>query len=248
MTGSVAAAPARDSKPPPHLPELLLGADLSAGSLRSRPDAEQLGPLIALAENADYWLSFQAGAFRPPLASCPSPLRQLAVGIALRYGHAIDGGLEPADLDIFAETIGGGLPEDLATAVKSGIDTLRRMIAAYAQQAAWLEDGWEVYAPESSLSVHELRASGTGTILIDGGPPRGAGAIDTALGAPVVLSATDERGRPLTPPAIERPDHWPVLSRTDEAKGERTAILFVPGKYRVRVPGKAHGALSLFAR
>ena len=236
----------RTSQPAPQMLELLGGQGLSPAELRKRPDAESLEPFIELLANAEYWLSFELVTFEPALALCPSPLRELAVGIALRFGHAIDGALEGRDLESFAANMLDTLPADLRAAVDTGLTTLRRVVGARVERAAHLAAGFKPYEPDAVLSVHALRASGSGTILIDGLPPRSGGAIEVAVGAPIALRATDERGRPLEAPAIERRDPAPILAKDDD--GTRTAIFLVPGKYRVRVPGKAQGALTIVAR
>ena len=67
------------------------------------------------------------------------------------------------------------------------------------------------------------------------------------VGRPVLLTSSDERGRPLVAPDIESRLGAPLLTK-DEAEGQRrTAIFLVPGEYLLRVPGRAAGDRKIVA-
>ena len=230
----------------PSVPELVGSLDLSPQALSDRPDASQLAPLTELLSNADYWLSFDLATFEPMLQATPSPLREIAIGVALRFGNALDGKLRAGDIESFGSTIVETLPEDLHAGLQDATTTLARTVLARDSAGALAAEGFEAYQPAQSLSVHALRASGRSTIHVDGAPP-GPKLTGVEIGRPIELRATDERGHPLEPPEIESRLGAPILAKSD-GEGLRTAIFLIPGRYRLRVPGRAEGDRRVLAR
>ena len=239
------------SRPPqkashPAVPELVRGLNLGAAALRARPDADRARTLIEVLANAEYWLSFDLASFEPILALCPSPLRELGVGVALRFGEGVDGTLAAGDLERARAAILAGLPEDLAAGVGDGLDTLGRAIAARDAVPALLADGFEVYAPSAGLSVHALRAMGRAKIEVGGGTEKKA-LVEAPVGARLTLAGTDERGKPIEAPEVESRLRPPIYTRPTEGN-TRSIVLVVPGRYQIRVPGRAEGDRVLIAR
>lgn len=225
----------------PVLPDLVDGLDLSVTGLTAHDDRAELDALIAVIRNAEYWLSFDLAKFEPCLQKLPSPLRELAVGITLRFGESVDGQLRAAEIES-ARGLTDTLPAPVADALRAGLESLDRMVRARDGQQRWLDEGFRLYKPATSLSVHALRASGQCNISID------TSGEHVLVGEPAVLSATDERRRTIGPPEIETALEAPVLIRDDPETLRRTIVLTVPGPYRVRVAGRASGDRKVIAR
>jgi hypothetical protein len=242
MLRAMGSGPARPVTQVP-VPELVGGLDLAIEPLRATPAT---APLAALLDNASYWLSFDLARFEPTLAGMPAPLRELAVGIVLRFGETLDGRLTLGDLERFRSEVVEPLPAELAAGLASAADTLARTVAARDAAEARQAEGFGPYAPATALSVHALRASGRSTIDLDG-DRGGRGETRVDIGQPLRLSATDERGRPLEPPEIEGPGLI-LVREAPGVPGARDVILNVPGRYRLRVPGRAEGNRRLLAR
>lgn len=226
----------------PVVPALVGEVDLSAGALRTRPDAESITDFIKMLDNAEYWIGFDLASFEPTLARCPSPLRELGVAVLLKYGEDIGGTLSAPDLHRAAEGLQDSLPADLWAGVRRGLDTLERAVAVRDRTPQLLAEGFVASRRSAGMAAHALRAMGSASIWI-----QGVGAKDRSpaleLGAPITMRATDERGRALTPLEIESAMGAEVLIRDDE--DARTVIFLVPGEYQVRVPTKASGARKL---
>lgn len=228
-------------RPHPSVPELVRGVDLSSKALRARG-------LTALAEvltNGEYWLSFELSRFEPLLACAPSPLRELGVGVVLRFGEGVDGRLEARDLERARELLLPGLPSDLAGAIEAALGTLGRALSARERLEAHEREGFARYTASSALSVHGLRAGGRAQIIA--GDRFLARDAELALGEVHALSAADERGRALSAPEVESETGAPIWARAPE-KETRAVLLVVPGRYRLRVPGRAEAQLSILAR
>ncbi len=234
----------KDKRPHPTAPELVGGLDLSSRALRGG-EARRVAELL---DTADYWLSFELASFEAILARAPSPLRELGVGIVLRYGEGLDGRLAADDLERARADLVVGLSAELAAGVSAGVDTLGRAVAARARIAELEAEGYVRYAPTSGLSIHGLRAGGTAHILVD--ERKAERDVGLALGQPQALKATDDRGRVLAPPEIESETGAPIWARPLPEKGgdSRTVVVVVPGRYRVRVPGRAEAVRTLLAR
>lgn len=230
------------------LHDLLGGVDLSSEALRTRDDAEGLAPLIGLLDNAEYWLSFELAPFEPLLAYTPSPLRELAVGLTLRFGESIDGRLHEDEIHGFSASILGALPADVAGPLEQGIESLRRAVAARERTEEILSSGFAEYRPPQALSVHALLAKSKALLRVDGKPLSKKSPIEVEIGRPVVISAADESGKALESPTVESELNAPVLARRDDPAGTRTVLFQIPGRYRVRVPGRLEGDGVLLAR
>lgn len=152
----------------PALPELVGGIDLSAESLRSRKDQAGLTPLVELLANAEYWLSFDLGTFEPLLTKSPSPLRELGVGIALRFGENVEGRLSAADLSTARSSLVEPLPPDVKEALHAGLEILERALIARDRWTELEREGFALYSPKQNLSVHALMAGGRAEIRADG--------------------------------------------------------------------------------
>jgi hypothetical protein len=236
------SAPARPAHPT--LRELLGNVDLAL--LSKREDASAI-PLVQMLANAEYWLSFEVASFEPLLARSPTPLRELGVAIALRFGDGVDGMLQAGDIERSKDPILSKLPADLKDGIARGLETLTSAVSARDRLPILEETGFKQYAAGQSLSVHALRAMGRSNIAISG-VADDEKKIEVKLGTEVELSATDEKGRPLPPPEVESRLEAPLYSKDDSANNKRTIYLFVPGEYHVRVPGRATGDRKLFAR
>ncbi|MFO0726855.1 MAG: hypothetical protein U1E65_23925 [Myxococcota bacterium] len=225
----------REKRRHPEAKELLAGADLSSKALLERAAT---GPLYELIANAEYWLSFELSTFEALLMRAPSPLRELGVGIALRFGEGIDGQLHPADLAAARAFFSAEAPAELGAALEMGLGSLERAVAVRERLAEFEAEGFQRYAATQALSVHGLRAGGSAEIEINGAPLKKDTII--ALGAPVELRAIDEKKRHLAPPEIESELSAPLWAKPVPDKGETRVVLFVvPGRYRLRVPGRA---------
>ncbi|MCC7381861.1 MAG: hypothetical protein IT384_08535 [Deltaproteobacteria bacterium] len=237
---------AAEKRKHPALPDLVLGHDLSHAALLARDDSAALGALIELLQNAEYWLSFELSSFEPLLSRCPSPLRELGVGIELRFGEGVDGHLSSEDLSEARRQLLPSLPADLGRAIGSGIEALEHAVAARDRLPDLEALGFASYQPASGLSVHGLRAGGRATILGDGEALRGDAVLP--IGKPVVLTATDDRDKPLAPPEVENDLSPPLLAKNGAEDGEREVVFLVPGRYRLRVPGRAEGVKTVLVR
>jgi hypothetical protein len=244
-TAQRSSAPARPSHP--ILRDLVGGIDVGSGTLGKRPDAASLVGMMQMLANADYWLSFEVASFEPLLARTPSPLRELGVAIALRFGDGVDGMLQAGDLLRGREALLAMVPADIKGGVERGLETLMNAVEARDRLPALEEAGFRRYAAGQSLSVHALRAMGRSNISV-AGYPDDEKRIEVKLGSELVLTATDEKGRPLPVPEIESHLEAPLYSKDDPALNRRTIYLFVPGEYHVRVPGRAAGDRRIFAR
>jgi hypothetical protein len=260
-----ARAPAKH----PEAPELVGGEALRASQLKARPDASQIASFIELIANAEYWLSFELSSFEPLLARSPSPFRELGVGIALRFGEGVDGSVLARDVAAAKEALVPSLPEPLRSGVSTGLETLERAIAARDGIAALERQGFEPYAPSTALSVHALMAMGKARIEVQGaeslaapeaesapateaGRRRSAGfapaasGLQARIGTVLELRAEDDKKKPLEPPEIETELGAPVFAK--RSGDTRSAVFVVPGKYRLRVPGRAEGSRWLLVR
>ena len=231
----------------PIFKELVGGVELQSVSLLARPDAKQISDLPQLFANAEYWLSFDVAAFEPMLARSPSPIRELGVAILLRYGVGIDRQLTLDDIAHAKKVIFDRLPDDLRTGIDVGLATLEQAIKLRDGFHALEKNGFRHYMPTPSLSVHALRAMERSAITIEGYESNEKRPI-VPLGKEIILSATDERGRGLTPPEVENLLDAPLCVKDAENGSARTIILMIPGEYVVRVPGRATGERKLFAR
>ncbi len=231
----------RDKRRHPEARELLGGADLSTKALIDRQAA---GPLVEMLSNAEYWLSFELSSFEPLLVRAPSPLRELGVGIALRFGEGIDGQLNLGDLALARDFLKTAAPPELEAGLASGLASLERAVSTREKLAEFETQGFVRYAPGQALSVHGLRAGGSAEIAVDGVPL--GKETQLALGVPVVISATDEKKRSLAPPEIESELMAPIWAKPLPDKADsRTVLFLVPGRYRLRVPGRAEGGRSV---
>src|SRR5205814_9321811 len=113
------SAPARPSHP--IMRETVGGLELSVASLARREDANKIKPFAQMLANAEYWLSFDMASFEPLLAKSPSPLRELGVAVALKFGEGMDGGLSLADVERAREAIATKLTGDLKSGIELGL-------------------------------------------------------------------------------------------------------------------------------
>jgi len=229
----------------PSVPALLGGAQLAPSQLRARADAEQLGDFIKMLANAEYWIGFDLASFEPWLNKCPSPLRELGVAVLLKYGEDIGGRLGQRDIERAQEGLQSTLPSDLDEGVQRGLLSLKRAVQARDRAPGLLQDGFHTSQRNAGMAAHALRAMGSASIWI-----QGVGAKDRApqleVGAPILMRASDERGRALSPLEIDSAMSAEVLIRDEEQA--RTVVFLVPGEYQVRVPSKASGARKLLLR
>lgn len=238
------SAPQRPAHPV--FPQLVGGLELTVKALAKREDAKRLEPFAQMLANAEYWLSFEVASFEPLLAKSPSPLRELGVAIALRFGEGLDGGLSAGELARAREVILGLLTDDLKPGVGAGLDTLERGVGAREQIPALEGSGYRRYQASQSLSVHALRAMGRSNISIAGKKDEDK-KVEVRLGEELLLGATDEKGRPLPAPEIESHLEAPLYARDEKDPSKRSIFLIVPGEYYVRVPGRATGDRKLIA-
>lgn len=235
-------ARAKDKRPHPAVPELVGGVELTSRAVR----ALGASPLAELLTNAEYWLSFELATFEPILARAPTPLRELGVGVVLRYGEGLDGRLTLDDLARARAELPERLPPELARAVELGLATLERAVAARSRIPELEARGYARYTPSTSLSIHGLRAGGTAHVLIDEQRSERDATLD--LGQPHGLQATDERGRALGAPELESELGAPVWALAPDKREVRSVVVIVPGRYRLRVPGRAEAARTVLAR
>lgn len=242
MAVEASFARSKDKRPHPSAPELVGGVELSSRAVRG------LGvtPLAELLTNAEYWLSFDLASFEPILARAPTPLRELGVGVVLRYGEGLDGRLAAEDLARARGELMAGLTPEFARAVELGLATLEQAVRARSAIAELEARGYARYTPSTSLSVHGLRAGGTAHILLD--EQRAERDTALSLGREHALRATDERGRPLAAPELESESAAPVWALPADKREIRSVVVVVPGRYRIRVPGRADAARTILAR
>lgn len=231
----------------PALPELVGGLDLSTESLRNRADQAALGALVELLANAEYWLSFDVGTFEPLLARSPSPLRELGVGIALRFGENVEGRLSPADLATARTSLVAPLPDDVKAALHHGLEILERAVLARDRWDELEREGFAPYTPKQNLSVHALMAGGRGQIRANGELLAKGKRLRVPVGEVVTLAAFDDRGHPASAPELETAVEGGLLAREGQESHVREVVLLLPGAYRVRVPGKLEGDGFLLA-
>lgn len=231
----------------PVMKDLAGNVELSVVALSKRTDIAQVQQIKEMLANAEYWLSFDMASFEPLLARTPSPLRELGVAIALRFGDGIDGALQIGDIARGKDMLLPKVPEDMKSGIERAMGTLEHAVAAREKLAVLEEAGFRRYTAGQSLSVHALRAMGKSQINI-AGYPDDEKRVEVKLGEEIVLSAVDEKGRPLPVPEIESNLDAPLLSKDDAPNNRRTIVLYVPGEYLVRVPGRATGDRKLIAR
>lgn len=229
----------------PSIPALVEGAELSAGALAQRPDAQALADFAKMMANAEYWLSFDLASFEPLLARCPSPLRELGVAVLLRFSEDVGGALELQDILRAREGLQATLPMDLWPGVEAGLDTLARAVKARDAQIGWTTDGFVPHMKDGGMNLHTLRAMGSARIAVAGADDKDK-LPHVPVGAPVEVHAADERGRPLDPPEVESLLGAEVLVR--DADKRREVVFLIPGEYHLRVPTKATGDRKLVAR
>ncbi len=236
------SVPDRPRRHHPVLAELVGSIDLKPSVLSARPDVAEIGEFIKMLVNAEYWIGFDLASFEPMLTRCPSPLRELGVGILLKYCEQVDGTLGTEDLQRATEHLQDYLPEDLWAGVQAGISSLTRAVQARDQSEALLQEGFETSQQEAGFGAHALRAMGSAHITIQGIDDKERRP-QLQVGVPIVLSATDERERDLAPPEIASKLAAEVL--TKDNRHQRTVIFLIPGEYQVRVSTKASGARKL---
>lgn len=226
--------------------ELLGGVDLSVGRLRGQLEQEpSLSPLIEMLDIAEYWLSFDLASFEPMLTGCPSPLKEIGVAALLRFGERPDGRLSPDALAATRRAL-GKLKAPYADGLDAGLQSLNRAVAARERFDELLEDGYVVAEAGTTLSAHALRAMGHADIEVVGHDNKGL--VEVQVGEPFETRASD-RSKILTPPVVESLVQMPVLIRDqDDTQKTRAAVVLVPGRYILRVPGKATGERHLLAR
>jgi hypothetical protein len=249
----------RDRRNHPVLPALVGDLDLSLAQLAAHPEAKRLQSLIELLTNAEYWLSYEPDAFDQAVLKSPSPLRELGIGIALKFGHSVGGELARCDLEICRTQLSQELPPEFFEGIEQGIMSLIRLVEINTQLDEITDEGYRVYEFTNTLSVHALRASGRATIKLDGRFVTGTQS-DVKIGQSIKLSALDENARPIKLPEINDKvggsiyarDHLldrrasldPLAASPDQEY--REYIFTVPGLYRVSVPSCAEGGLKLF--
>ena len=220
--------------------------DLSLKTLASRPDLSRLTSLLKMMENADYWLSFELARFESFLMLSPSPIRELGVGLALRFAEQIEGQLSREDLRTArSEVLADDLPGDIAEGVSTVIDILERAVTVRDQAAELESEGFVQSEARPVLSPGILQAMGRATVHVEGQPDN-VSPIYVPLGSELIVSATDEKGRPIEPPVIENAMGPPVWMRTEDRR--RWIVIAVPGMYALRSPFKAEGARKVIAR
>jgi len=232
----------KEKRPHPTVPELVLGADLSSRALKARGTTA----LADVMTNGEYWLSFELSSFEPMLARAPSPLRELGVGLVLRYGEGMDGRLDEGDLAKARAELAQDLPPDLQGALAAGLAALESGLRAREAILVLEGGGFSRCAASTALSVNSLRAGGTANIhaadrlLVKD--------VELSLGVPHALRATDDRGRALSAPEIESETGAPIWAKPVDKNEARQIVLVVPGRYRLRVPGRAEAVVSVLAR
>ena len=229
------------------LPELLGGLTLTRQSLEQRNEEGAVSNLLELISNAEYWLSYETDNFDPNLMYCPSPLRELGVGITLRFGHSLEGLLTLEDIESCREELMSTLPTDLHEGFQSGLDTLTRVVTVRSQIPTFVDKGYRRYEESKKLSIHALRASGRATIKLNGKHVTSQQST-FLLGEPIQISAVDASNRSIDLPEISNRSGSPIFSK-DAFDGEwRECIFTVPGLYRVSVPSRAEGGHKLLIR
>lgn len=228
-------------RPHPVIPELVGGLSLTANAFEKENGQ---GTLVQLLSNAEYWLSFELASFEPLLVKSPSPLRELGVGISLKYSEHMFGEITTHEIEKAREQLLPKLDDEaLRVGIEGGLDVLARAVASRDRIQEAVADGFAEYSCNEGLSVHALRSNGRSKIFVKGQPddPK---ILSVPLGERIIVSATDERGRPLAAPDVESRVSAPLLSRDGE-DGDRTVIFFIPGEYHLRVQGRATGDRKL---
>lgn len=225
-------------RPHPIMQELVGGLDLSS----SGPASDTLKKMLS---NAEYWLSFDVANFETLLAKSPSPLRELGVAIALRFSERVNGELTSEDIGRARDELLEELTQEVRSGIAEGLGVLERAVGVRDRIPELHANGYVSYEPTSGLSVHELRAMGKSVITIEGANQDEK--VSVEIGEPLVLSATDDRGRPLPPPEIDSRIGAPMLVKDDAEANRRSVVFLVPGEYVLRVPGRASGARKVLA-
>jgi hypothetical protein len=236
-------APARIAHPV--MLQLVGGVELSSSTLTKRSE-DATGALVQMLANAEYWLSFDLASFEPLLAKSPSPLRELGVAIALKFGEGLDGGLSLDDLSRAREALAAKIAEDLKKGIEEGLGLLERAVRARESIAELEADGFHRYQVTQARTVNALRAMGKSKITVVGHADDDED-VPVKIGERIVLSASDEKGRPLPAPEIESHLDAPLYAKDEKQANTRTVFLLVPGEYFVRVPGRATGDRKLIA-
>ena len=229
------------------LPELVGGLSLTRQSLEQRNEDGALSNLLELISNAEYWLSYETDNFDPNLMYCPSPLRELGVGITLRFGHSLEGLLAIEDIESCRDELMTQLPTDFQEGFNTGLETLTRVVNTSKKTHDFEEQGFRRYEESKKLSVHALRASGRATIKLNGKHVTSQQS-SFLVGEPIKISAVDSSNRPIDLPELSNRAGAPIFSK-DSIDGEwRECIFTVPGMYRVSVPSRAESGHKLFIR
>lgn len=226
------------------LPELVNGLDLSRSALLKIEDQSNVATLVEILTNAEYWLSYEPESFDHELMLCPSPLRELGIGIALRFGHSLNGDLTEQDIEQCRQLLSPELSNEMADGVERALQTLKRVVEIRQVSDTYRDQGYQLYEESKTLSVHALRASGRATIKLDG---RMVSSSNTPImiGQAVKIAALDEKGRPLSLPEIFNSNKAPIYYRDSPEQDYRECIFAVPGMYRVSVPTRPEGGHKL---
>ncbi|MBK8013382.1 MAG: hypothetical protein IPK13_18765 [Deltaproteobacteria bacterium] len=233
--------------PHPVVPRLLSGLDLTSANLATLQGPPSLDRLRRIIANAEYWLSFDASSLDPLLQSCPTPLRELGVAIALRFGEHFGGRLTQDDLRTARTELLDALPPAIRNPVLAGVEILERSLHAREERPALEARGFKPYVATRNLSVHALRAGGKAIISIDGIDDNAIG-VELPLGQEIRLAARGERGQALVAPEVESAiANAGVLVFDPPGESCRRIVFTVPGQYRLRVPGRATGDRKILA-
>lgn len=199
--------------------------------------------LALLLRNARYWLIFEVASFEPLLRHTPAPLLELGVGLLLRYGEDPAGRLELRDIEAARLEL-AELPPDLAAPLERALGLLARGVITRDALPSREREGFRAVRGSAGVSAFALRAAGSAAIEVAGHPRQGR--LEVELGEPLLISATDERGRPLPPPEVSSKLGAPVWLDDLDARSRRV-LLAVPGTYTLQVPGRAGGSRTLLA-
>lgn len=211
-------------------------------ALAARPEAS-VRSLRRWLDNARYWRAFGVADFEPLLIHAPSSLADLGVGVLLRFGEAAGRQLEPRDLEAARSEI-EALPNELRGPIDTALALLHRAVEAREALPARESEGFRLVREGTGISAFALRAAGSARIHVEGHPD--VRRLEVPLGAPLRVSATDERGRGLPPPSVASDRGAPVWIRED-GDGGRSIWLVVPGAYVLQVAGRVGGTRTLVA-
>lgn len=204
---------------------------------------ERDGPLATGLANVRYWLSYEQGSLQHLLMQTPSPLMELGTAVALQFSEDVTGEITQESIDLARTQWLPELDDGPRQLLEQALDVWSRTLLARAARSRWHHEGFKSTPASSGISLKDLEAIGHADIHVE---LEGEGSRRMAsLNQVVTARAYDSKGRPLPKIDVEHPMAAEVLIREHAESGGRDFVFWIPGAYRLRVPSRATGEVTL---